>query len=229
MPIFLGCWLSEEILIEIIERNNTHCKLATLSRRQTPMLPGRRYRSMSPAGRQSLHWKILASAHHLITPHCSGMHFYCCIVNMWLRLITRSSFIRCQEAFAKIKEGWGIGLYPLLQRRTSASRTKEFGALCRFTQYPKIQLKRISSPTRAKTSDPWIASIAGGGESGGKVRADVVSHRWRLVALIEYLATLAPSWRDQESSRQAFPSTGLGDINAGFDWSAALYPTSSQC
>ena len=31
-----------------------HCKLATLSRRQRPMLPGRRYRSMSPAGRQSL-------------------------------------------------------------------------------------------------------------------------------------------------------------------------------
>ena len=31
-----------------------HCKLATLSRRQKPMLPGRRYRSMSPAGRQSL-------------------------------------------------------------------------------------------------------------------------------------------------------------------------------
>ena len=32
----------------------THCKLATLSRRQRPMLPGRRYRSMSPVGRQSL-------------------------------------------------------------------------------------------------------------------------------------------------------------------------------
>ena len=31
-----------------------HCKLATLFRRQKPMLPGRRYRSMSPAGRQSL-------------------------------------------------------------------------------------------------------------------------------------------------------------------------------
>ena len=31
-----------------------HCKLATLSRRQKPMLPGGRYRSMSPAGRQSL-------------------------------------------------------------------------------------------------------------------------------------------------------------------------------
>ena len=32
----------------------SHCKLATLSRRQEPMLAGRRYRSMSPAGRQSL-------------------------------------------------------------------------------------------------------------------------------------------------------------------------------
>ena len=31
-----------------------HCKLATLSRRQKPTLPGRRYRSMSPIGRQSL-------------------------------------------------------------------------------------------------------------------------------------------------------------------------------
>ena len=31
-----------------------HCKLATLSRRQKPTLPGRRYCSMSPAGRQSL-------------------------------------------------------------------------------------------------------------------------------------------------------------------------------
>ena len=31
-----------------------HCKLATLSRRQKPTLPGRRYRSMSPVGRQSL-------------------------------------------------------------------------------------------------------------------------------------------------------------------------------
>ena len=34
--------------------HTVHCKLATLSRRQKPMLPGGRYRSMSPAGRQSL-------------------------------------------------------------------------------------------------------------------------------------------------------------------------------
>ena len=34
--------------------SNRHCKLATLSRRQKPMLPGGRYLSMLPAGRQSL-------------------------------------------------------------------------------------------------------------------------------------------------------------------------------
>ena len=44
---------------------NVNCKLATLSRRQEPMLPGRRYRSMSPAGRQSLEplWAFLDSLH----------------------------------------------------------------------------------------------------------------------------------------------------------------------
>ena len=40
--------------VKTTSRGNTHCKLATLSRRQKLMLPGGRYRSMSPAGRQSL-------------------------------------------------------------------------------------------------------------------------------------------------------------------------------
>ena len=57
------------------------------------MLADRRYRSMSPAGRQSLqfyneyikwwpsannfqYWKLLASAHHLIKPHCKLATFY---------------------------------------------------------------------------------------------------------------------------------------------------------
>ena len=38
----------------ILDIYKCHCRLATLSRRQKPTLPGRRYRSMSPAGPQSL-------------------------------------------------------------------------------------------------------------------------------------------------------------------------------
>ena len=57
MPVFLTAhtvqgygYLDEVMQIAC----NSHCRLATLSRRQEPTLPGRRYRSMSPAGRQSL-------------------------------------------------------------------------------------------------------------------------------------------------------------------------------
>ena len=67
---------------------NSHCKLTTLSQRQKPMLPGRWYLSMSPAGQQSLQfynefikWWPSANifqccprafgprAHHLINTH----------------------------------------------------------------------------------------------------------------------------------------------------------------
>ena len=50
-----------------------HCKLATLSRRQKPMLPGRRYRSMSPAGRQSLQFY-----NEVIKWWPSANNFQCC-------------------------------------------------------------------------------------------------------------------------------------------------------
>ena len=43
-------WVSLQAYVE----DKRHCKLATLSRRQKPMLPGRWYLSMSPAGQQSL-------------------------------------------------------------------------------------------------------------------------------------------------------------------------------
>ena len=51
--------------------NIDHCRLATLSRRQKPTLPYRRYRSMSPAGRQSL--QFYNEYIKMIKPHCSSL------------------------------------------------------------------------------------------------------------------------------------------------------------
>ena len=46
--------LSSDVEQNIVQLCKTHCRLVTLSRRQKPTLAGRRYRSMSPAGRQRL-------------------------------------------------------------------------------------------------------------------------------------------------------------------------------
>ena len=60
--------------------------------------------------------------------------------------------------------------------------------------FPKNIHTYRSSPTRGKTSDPWIASLAGGGESGNQpisLRADTWLHGGAQVALIDNLGTLA--------------------------------------
>ena len=51
-PLGKQVYYTFENVMECTYYDNTHCKLAILSRRQKPMLPGGRYRSMSPAGRQ---------------------------------------------------------------------------------------------------------------------------------------------------------------------------------
>ena len=63
---------------------NYHCKLATLSQRQKPMLPCGRYFSMCPAGRQSLQFYteliyqvVILSLDTLQSPLSSSVLFFC--------------------------------------------------------------------------------------------------------------------------------------------------------